>query len=93
MLLKSQDETREKKMEIELSVLSESTQWQHKLIDRVTCDKMTVVAQEAIENEDDEMNWFVLLLNCLIIFSKLHSSVSKFVPIIICCLIVYILLS
>jgi hypothetical protein len=56
MLLKSQDETREKKMEIELSVLSESTQWQHKLIDRVTCDKMTVVAQEAIENEDDEMN-------------------------------------
>lgn len=56
MLLKSQDESREKKMEIELSVLSEATNWQHKLIDRVTCDKMTVVAQEAIENEDEEMN-------------------------------------
>jgi 20S proteasome subunit alpha 7 len=56
MLLKAQDEMREKKMEIELSVLGESTKWAHKLIDRATCDRMTTEAQEAIDNEDDEMN-------------------------------------
>lgn len=43
-------------MEIELSVLGESTKWAHKLIDRATCDRMTTEAQEALENEDEEMN-------------------------------------
>lgn len=57
MLLKAQDEMREKKMEIELSVLTEvNKQWCHRIVDRVTADRMTVEAQEAIENEDEEMN-------------------------------------
>ena len=56
MLLKSQDEMRDKKMEIELSVLSEATKWQHKILDRNTCDRLCKEALEAIENEDEEMN-------------------------------------
>lgn len=56
MLLKSQDEMRDKKMEIELSVLGEETKWQHKVLDRATCDRMCAEALEAIENEDEEMN-------------------------------------
>ena len=47
---------REKKMEIELSVLGDHTNWQHKVIDRPTCDRLCREAQEAIENEDEEMN-------------------------------------
>lgn len=48
---------REKKMEIEISVLT-STQntWSHRILDRATSDRMTIEAQEAIENEDEEMN-------------------------------------
>ena len=40
MLLKAQDEMKEKKMELELSVLSEATKWQHKVLDRATCDQL-----------------------------------------------------
>ena len=56
MLLKAQDEMREKKMEIALSVLCEENKWTHRIIDRATADRMCTEAQEAIENEDDEMN-------------------------------------
>jgi hypothetical protein len=57
MLLKAQDEMREKKMEIELSVLTQTQNaWSHRIIDRPTADRMTIEAQEAIENEDEEMN-------------------------------------
>ncbi len=42
-------------MEIELSVLCQDTNWTHKIIDRATADQMTVEAQQAIDNEDDEM--------------------------------------
>lgn len=55
MLLKAQDEMREKKMEIELSVLCKDTNWSHKILDRATTDRMTVEAQASIENEDEEM--------------------------------------
>jgi 20S proteasome subunit alpha 7 len=44
MLLKAQDEMREKKMEIELSVLCKDTNWSHKILDRATTDRMTVEA-------------------------------------------------
>jgi hypothetical protein len=43
ILLKAQDEMREKKMEIELSVLAEiKGQWTHRILDRETTDHMTV---------------------------------------------------
>ena len=40
ILMKAQDEMREKKMELELSVLAAETNWQNNIIDRKTCDAM-----------------------------------------------------
>ena len=40
LLLKSQDEMKEKKQELELSVLSEGNNWVHKILDRQTTDAM-----------------------------------------------------
>lgn len=56
ILLKAQDEMKEKKMELELSVLSAASQWKHKIIDRATTDAMTASALAEIDNEDVEMN-------------------------------------
>lgn len=56
MLLKAQDEVREKKQELELSVLSEQNGWNHKILDRKTTDAITLAALQAIDNEDAEMN-------------------------------------
>lgn len=56
MLLKAQDEMREKKMELELLVLSEETKWTSKILDRPTVDALCVRALEEIENEDEEMS-------------------------------------
>ena len=55
-LLKAQDEMRDKKQEIELSVLSAETKWTTKIIDRQTCDAMVVQALEEIENDDEQMS-------------------------------------
>jgi hypothetical protein len=55
ILLKAQDEIKEKKMELELSILCEDTKWTNKILDRATTDRITQQAQEAIENEDEEM--------------------------------------
>ena len=56
ILLKAQDEMREKKMELELSVLCADNNWSVKILDRVTCDRMTAQALSEIENEDEEMS-------------------------------------
>lgn len=56
ILLKSQDEMKEKKQELELSILSEETKWAHKILDRQTTDNLTAAAQAEMENEDQEMN-------------------------------------
>lgn len=55
ILLKSQEEMKEKKQEIELSIISESTGFNHKIIDRAVVDHMTQKALEEIENEQMEM--------------------------------------
>jgi hypothetical protein len=41
ILLKSQEEMKDKKQELELSILSESTQWKHKVLDRATVNTLT----------------------------------------------------
>lgn len=51
--MKAQDEMREKKMELELSVLAAETNWQNNIIDRKTCDAMAAQALEEIENDDE----------------------------------------
>eukprot|EP00352_Strombidinopsis_acuminata_P005842 CAMPEP_0176369504 /NCGR_PEP_ID=MMETSP0126-20121128/23334_1 /TAXON_ID=141414 ORGANISM="Strombidinopsis acuminatum, Strain SPMC142" /NCGR_SAMPLE_ID=MMETSP0126 /ASSEMBLY_ACC=CAM_ASM_000229 /LENGTH=250 /DNA_ID=CAMNT_0017728167 /DNA_START=31 /DNA_END=783 /DNA_ORIENTATION=- len=56
MLLKAQDEMKEKKQELELSVLSEATGNIHKILDRATTDRITSQALQEIDNEDVEMS-------------------------------------
>ena len=57
LLLKSQDEMKEKKQELELSVLQEiDGKWQHKILDRPTADKLCADALAEIDQEDQEMS-------------------------------------
>ena len=55
ILLKSQEEMKEKKQELELSIISEETNFNHKILDRVFVDSLTVQAAQDIENEQMEM--------------------------------------
>jgi len=56
MLLKAQDEAREKKQELELVVLSSETNWTSRIVERAQADAITHQAQNEIENEDEEMS-------------------------------------
>jgi hypothetical protein len=51
ILLKSQEEMKEKKQELELSVISDETDFKHKILDRVLVDQLTAQATQEIENE------------------------------------------
>lgn len=55
ILLKAQEEMKDKKQEIELSILSESTGYKHKILDRKFLDDLSARALEEIENEQMEM--------------------------------------
>ena len=55
ILLKSQEEMKEKKQEIELSILSDETGYTHKVLDRAFVDHLTQQAAQEIENEQMEM--------------------------------------
>ena len=75
ILLKAQDEIREKKMELEISVICADSKWTNRILDRPTTDRMTKEAQEAIENEDEEMAWVKFCVYSIEIFSEcLYSS-------------------
>jgi len=45
---------KDKKQELELSVLCEDTKWVHKILDRQTVDQLTIAALAEIEAEEDE---------------------------------------
>lgn len=51
ILLKSQEEMRDKKQELELSIISDETKYQHKILDRAFVDHLTEQALQEIENE------------------------------------------
>lgn len=55
ILLKSQEEMKEKKQELEISIISEDTKFLHKILDRATVDHLTVTAASEIENEQMEL--------------------------------------
>ena len=55
ILLKSQEEMKEKKQEIELSIISDDTKQQHKILDRAFVDDLTTRALDEIEQEQMEM--------------------------------------
>jgi hypothetical protein len=46
---------KDKKQELELSILSEETKFQHKILDRAFIDALTAIALEEIEQEQMEM--------------------------------------
>ena len=54
---------KEKKQELELSIICEDTKWVHKVLDRPTTDKITAEAQESIENEDNQMSWSLVIID------------------------------
>ncbi len=56
ILLKAQEEMKEKKMELELSIISEDTGFAHKILDRARVEDLTARMQEEIENEQMEMS-------------------------------------
>lgn len=55
ILLQAQEEMREKKQELELTILSEETGWVHKILDRATVDELTVTTKQQIEDDDGDM--------------------------------------
>mmetsp|Transcript_48146 Transcript_48146/g.35339 ORF Transcript_48146/g.35339 Transcript_48146/m.35339 type:complete len:132 (-) Transcript_48146:45-440(-) len=55
ILLKAQEEMKEKKQELELSVIADETGHQHKLLDRDVVERITSSALQEIENEQMEM--------------------------------------
>ena len=55
--MKSQDEMKEKKQELELSILGADTKYVHKILDRAITDQLCAAALAEIESEDMEINW------------------------------------
>ena len=55
ILLKCQEEMKDKKQELELSMISESTEFKHKILSREVVDRITATAVQSISNEDVEM--------------------------------------
>jgi 20S proteasome subunit alpha 7 len=55
ILIKSQEEMKEKKQELELSVLSEGTKFAHKILSRGETEKLTNTALAQIAADDEEM--------------------------------------
>jgi hypothetical protein len=45
---------KEKKQELEISIISSETKFQHKILDRQYVDQLTAQAQQEIENEQME---------------------------------------
>ena len=56
LLLQAQDEMKEKKQELELSILTEGTNWVSKILDRTQTDALCAAAKAEIEADDDNMN-------------------------------------
>ena len=55
ILLKAQEEMKDKKQEIELSIIGDNTGNKHRILDRKYLDDLTAKALEEIENEQMEM--------------------------------------
>jgi len=55
ILLQAQEEMKDKKQELELSYISESSQFKHKILDRASVDALTEQALREIKGDDVEM--------------------------------------
>lgn len=74
---------KEKKQELELSFISESSGFKHKILDRATVNLLTKNALQDINGEDVEMKWFLELfkiIHNLTLFSiNLTFNYNKFI--------------
>ena len=52
---------KEKKQELEISIISDETDFKHKILDRVFVDQLTTQATQDIENEQMEIAWLIHL--------------------------------
>ena len=56
-LLKSQEAMKEKKQELELTILTEvNGEWKHRIVERPIVDKLCQDALDEIDKEDQEVN-------------------------------------
>jgi len=55
ILLKAQEEMKDKKQELELSYISESSGFIHKILDRASTDALTEQAKKELDGDDVEM--------------------------------------
>jgi len=55
ILLKCQEEMKDKKQELELGILTEETGFKHKILDRATVERLTTQAKQEIQGEDVDM--------------------------------------
>ena len=55
ILLQCQEEMKDKKQELEISYISESSGHRHKILDRAQVEAVTAEAQKSISSEDVEM--------------------------------------
>lgn len=55
ILLQAQEEMKDKKQELELSYISESSQYRHKILERSAVDALTEQAMKEIKGDDVEM--------------------------------------
>lgn len=53
---------KDKKQELELSFISESSGFKHKIMDRATVNALTEQALREIKGEDVEMKWWLTLM-------------------------------
>ena len=56
ILLKAQEEMKDKKQELELSYISESSGFKHKILDRAAVEVLTANAKRELDGEDVEMS-------------------------------------
>jgi len=56
ILLKSQEEMKDKKQELELSYISEASGFMHKILNRAQTEAITEAAKKELEGDDVEMN-------------------------------------
>ena len=55
ILLKAQEEMKDKKQELEISYISESSKFMHKILDRAATEALTEQAKKELDGDDVEM--------------------------------------
>ena len=55
---------KDQKQELEMSILTESTGYKHKILDRTQVNSLTEAAIKEIQGEDVDMQWYNYTILC-----------------------------